>query len=730
MDKNAVALFGLFPMPVCGSREGDNPVQALNLEVGLYGYTLSEELAGALRSLNEMDFRNARTRMHAVLREVSGEGSNHNVLFAKFPYSTPDQWDYLARRLIACAMNALSMPPVKPVVLESGLLVDTALFDPAEFGVDPVTQFAVPEMKASENVKAEFRRITPLKILEAGFPHVLVGRVSALLARGSSLSAAERAFIEEVRSLGNPERPARVFRETLPIVHSFFGNDREYIAGLLKGATDLLRIAVYMSNPAADLSLAEPSRFSLRTSQRKTLLGLLDGIGNAAEDMLRHREMWLRLGERLNPGTAANTARYPNAERAFHLLRNTPERIPSFNRTIERGFGYDPLDTDVEAAFRALASRPGEALRRMDRMLRECGEPALSVIAGAAERAGLRSVFSARAYLRSRLMDGDRRGLRSFSIKGKTNRFKTVEDKRTLIEPELLRAAENSLNESLNSRLRELPSMGRVYVDPELRHRIMPVNRRGDSASASPVTKGSAYPMDLENLPVLRLFVHWTGNVDVDLSLNVYDENWTMLQSMGFYNTSGTGIVHSGDVQDAPEGASEFIDVELRKLPARARYLVPSVISYRGDGFNTFPCYTGYMGRDALRSGKRYEPESVLLKFDVTSATRSVQPAAFDVRDRRVIHMDLTTGGGRYMTAHSRDDKMAEAAQAVIEMRERRVTLYDVAYAHAAARGELMDNPQDADIAFTPATDIEVFEALANSDAPAPEHNAEKTFTV
>jgi hypothetical protein len=309
---------------------------------------------------------------------------------------------------------------------------------------------------------------------------------------------------------------------------------------------------------------------------------------------------------------------------------------------------------------------------------------------------------------------------RVFSIKGVKNTIMVIDDTRDHLESELIGATINILDKALQDRLSDLPSLGKVYIDPELQHRILPINRRGDSSSITPMTKGSAYPM--EDSPVLRMFVHWTGKVDIDLSMNSYDDEWKLIESIGFYNTNGDAFAHSGDVRNAPKGASEFIDVDFSKLKSHVRYLVPSVISYSGHGFDSFPCYVGYMGRDALRSGKRYEPESVSAKFNITAKTHSVQPVAFDLVEKRAVYMDITTGGGCFLTALGEQQKMAQTANALLEMRQRRVTLYDVASAHTRARGVLVNKPEEADTIFDINTDIEIFEAM--TEAPLVEEKS------
>jgi hypothetical protein len=524
-----------------------------------------------------------------------------------------------------------------------------------------MTQFAVPGVRAQDNVKYAHVQFAPFKILEVAGPAMASEWVTAYLGRGSSLSMQERDFIEELRPIVSPRRVDKVFRENLPILHSFFNapSERQYIASLISSATDALRLAVWMSDRNADLSLAEPTRFRLSTGERKEVLRILDGLKNPEEDMLRRRERWLRLGEEIRPMSEKNRIRFPNAARAFSMLRNDKKAIPSLYRVLEAGLRLGADAEKQRAALEALALRPGEAIRRLEWMLRRAGEDALPYIGQAIENSNPRLLTKLMPYLRER-MDGIKKGLnagtRAFPIKGKSNRFKIVPDNRPALKVEMLQAVLDEIQENLKERLSHQTPLGKVWIDPELYQRVLPWNRRGDTASSENVTKGSAYKCD--EAPVLRLFTWWKGNFDVDLSAVLYDENWDQLESIGFYNMHDRDrvFVHSGDIRNAPEGAAEFIDVnrkELQKKYPTARWLAMSLISFRGDAFDTFPAHAGFMGRDSLRTGRRFEPSEVVLKFNLDAPTTNILAGVWDIAENRYIPADIALNSGTYGTARS-----------------------------------------------------------------------------
>ncbi|MCM2364742.1 MULTISPECIES: hypothetical protein [unclassified Pseudomonas] len=52
----------------------------------------------------------------------------------------------------------------------------------------------------------------------------------------------------------------------------------------------------------------------------------------------------------------------------------------------------------------------------------------------------------------------------------------------------------------------------------------------------------------------------------------------TFKETVAYYNLKGYGGYHSGDIVDAPKGASEFIDLDLDVLVKKGiRYVVTSI---------------------------------------------------------------------------------------------------------------------------------------------------------
>jgi hypothetical protein len=90
-----------------------------------------------------------------------------------------------------------------------------------------------------------------------------------------------------------------------------------------------------------------------------------------------------------------------------------------------------------------------------------------------------------------------------------------------------------------------------------------------------------------ERADVLRFFAHWRQAVyrtDFDLSLLLLDDHFREVGQVSWTNLEADGVVHSGDVIDAADGATEFIDVTLADVAAK--HVVPVVLVYAGEGFD------------------------------------------------------------------------------------------------------------------------------------------------
>src|SRR5262249_43262502 len=114
--------------------------------------------------------------------------------------------------------------------------------------------------------------------------------------------------------------------------------------------------------------------------------------------------------------------------------------------------------------------------------------------------------------------------------------------------------------ETLLARFRALPPLGKVYVDAELARYKVPFALRSASKSFLTIARGSRLPLPPDG-KVVRFFLWWKNGkerTDIDLSATMFDAEFCYKDIVSYYNLKGYGGHHSGDIVDAPNGASEY----------------------------------------------------------------------------------------------------------------------------------------------------------------------------
>ena len=253
-----------------------------------------------------------------------------------------------------------------------GFMLSDALGDPS---LVVLPQYETQPRPALEQLPA-LEELSALRWIDLGSKHEFDALFTQLAGANGALSASDREILcwfAAHRPVG-PLLPASIpQKETLALLAATLP-DATPLLPHVRTATDVLRLAVALSD--GDVSLAEPTRFrNFSKRERRFLLGCLERTGETrTEDMLRWKERWLRLGERLHPGDFKT--RFPRALAAFDALRNgTP--IETFNARAEVAV----VMGETAATLELLRQRPGDFARRLDHALRNDRNPA-ALLAG------------------------------------------------------------------------------------------------------------------------------------------------------------------------------------------------------------------------------------------------------------------------------------------------------------------------------------------------------------
>ncbi|MBH3405240.1 TerD family protein [Pseudomonas glycinae] len=468
-------------------------------------------------------------------------------------------------------------------------------------------------------------------------------------------------------------------------------------------ATDVLRLAIALNGGDVSLATATTRFKAMKRSMRRLLLSLLDRIPNATEDVMRQAERWKRLAEVLHPGDYAD--KYPRALAAITAARRN-EAPTSFGSRVETLFAQ----RDIAELVPVLQSRPGEFARRLDATLRRATEPEPVLDAFETVAPQVSSPVLLQLLAQSRAPRPLQ--LRAFTPKGSFAKVYGIKDHRELLAPEVLARAAQICEDALVTRFSTLPPLGSCYIDPELREYRVPLAQRASSKSLRTLVRGSRLPMP--DTRFIRLFLWWKNGrsrTDIDLSAAFFDANFVFRETVAYYNLRDFGGYHSGDIVDAPEGASEFIDLDLEVLVEKGiRYVVTSINSFTQQPYCDLPeCFAGWMARADTASGEVFEPRTVFDRIDIASDTQICLPFVMDLQERRVIWADLgLTSSPRWNNVGNNLSGVSLKLRALVHTpRPDLETLFDL---HVRARGERVASPQQAQAVFAPDQGITPFD--------------------
>lgn len=187
----------------------------------------------------------------------------------------------------------------------------------------------------------------------------------------------------------------------------------------------------------------------------------------------------------------------------------------------------------------------------------------------------------------------------------------------TDVRPPVPAADRDRLIGALDAEMRRrLPAPARLLLDPGILDVALPLSGRATAAGLGVLPRGSLSKVDGEQL---RFFVYWkeTGHrTDYDLSALLLHADYRTDAWLSCTSLTAVGGEHSGDVTEAPDGASEFINLSLDRV--RSAFIVPQVNVFDGEGFEEAEeSFFGFMLRDGEQKGRPFEPRTVRMKSEL-----------------------------------------------------------------------------------------------------------------
>jgi hypothetical protein len=565
-------------VPLSDGAAGDGGTTARQLDAALLGvgFKASRELLEHVSAVAGIEY--AHTIVLAV-KELVGAQAQHNPYFRDFPHNVPDTLDFW----LDCVFEHSTYGRV-PHTYEEMLARHDELI--------PSLKDRVTVLHLGGTLDDEITRLY-LELAASPIPlgeddRVLLGEL-----------ATQRLDITP-ESVPTRENRAILNAARLVAQRPFTGIDT---------VTDVLRLAAEASG--GDVTLCEQTRFrSFRRPERRALLAALNEVAPSKfGDVGQHREAWKRLGERLHP----HEHPFEQAQDVFAVARKE-KTARSFAGQVEMAFA----DNDPDLALRILSKAPGMLLRQVDRLVRNGASGVADAVRVAVPDVSGRVLVSVLEHLSNREKPDTAR-----VFANRARKVWIADDTRPPIDTTaIVEVIEDEL-------VRRLPDFSSLTVDPELLDVVVPVSGTATEDGFGVLPRGSKLWLEGD---VLRFFVHWrqtSRRTDYDLSAVLLDENFEYRGQVSWTNLKAGGVIHSGDVTDATDGATEFLD--LHRDAFGAKYVVPQVDIFSGERFDEVAeSAFGFMSRDLDQMGKPFEPSTVRARSSMRGKGKVALPVMFE----------------------------------------------------------------------------------------------------
>ena len=671
----------------CSTRE----VAAVLNSFSSLGYTLDKDGVVAISNLSSEDLTRFYNRNYALLQKFTGTDYNHRIFYQNFPdlSGISDDEFYIRAVLHYITVSKNDMG------------------------------FMSEDIAGIERLEVHNSSKQVLKVIdeETGVK-LLINIVKDLFEGKIAISYNEEEFLlEMLRDYKNEIVLSEIpFKENMAKYVSYIlrlkGKGKlsealtENSLSFVKTATDLLRIYAILSN--GDYMLKEKTRFiSLERSIRRMFLSTLNVIAYEnpymIDDLARHEFLWKRAFEKLHVGEY--TIKYPYIAKLANMLRN--DEYTTYYGKLEQ-----VKDNQVEF-IKLLKTRPGEFARRLDMIIRNQNfdlEYTLSQFKEVANKVSTTLLIGLWEFFKNRELYPTR----IFKINGRYGSFfKEVIDLREHVDSSVVDRVIQTIEEVLKNVYSNYDFVGKVYIDENIKPYCLPINNRNASSQNKTLTFGTRVKLDEEDGNYLRFFTHFknfkgrNGRVDVDLSIEFVDETLTKGFSLSWHNMGGGrkfDSYHSGDITSAPEGASEFVDLDYKKARKYARYAIVTNSVFTGQDFADIPeCFSGVMFMpEKGKKGVVYNSEFVKYKFDLTQRGSNQSIAfAVDLETLELIWIDSPM-------SYDYDCIVASECPGVVmslkNALKTHMSLYDFFMLHSN-HFTLVDNKEEADVIISDSED-------------------------
>lgn len=701
------------------SQKEANKDQANAFEANLvycYGYVCSDELYDAISRLDNKKFKSLAKQ----IKPAHGE-----PLFKNFPETYPcnNAWELFfdaffsgkETQVLSCGCEVTKDLQINRF---NGCPICGQMFKKSE---------AFTPYKLDKNAANELLPVAQLATFED-----IAELVKQKLRSPVRLSAEDLIFLNkflvsqknETIKLLLPERiTLKETALTLAIGLSMQNEGKKEIVSAVLSKTsinvkDILRLAKGFSDRSGNLAEAinskEKIKFRLKASQKKVLLDMLAGLNGSmqsiADTMRGNLDEWKRLLYAIHAGSKAGIVK-SIADTAYNNLRG----YNSFERALANVIGAKEIYCDeLKSLF---AWKPTIILRKIDYIVRNISDKVrasdIDEIFGSVEFQQALEKSTTKILLQvARLLDyrsENETTVRTYKPAGKNNTLR-VESVSFSLEPldkKIASRISADIKAVLNKRFSEQEAFKKgekVYIGEALKTCVVPLTLNGISTGYKPLMRGTKIKLN-DSTRFIRAFTYWKGDmVDLDLSAEFY--NFSSLNdrhdvcSYTRLNSLDGAAVHSGDVRSAPNGAFEFIDIDLQGVKAKGLNKIFIINnSYSGEEFEKLDAFIGVMESENRDYAKHFDPLKVRIKHDLKGSSRLNVGFAIDLENREILVMDVNRYSKPCDNIHTLRKPIELTYLGIDAYLSTYPNLYELIKLHADACGaKIVDSVEDADI--------------------------------
>ena len=463
--------------------------------------------------------------------------------------------------------------------------------------------------------------------------------------------------------------------------------------GFIKNITDILRIYASISNASALLE-GKIKFISLPRKYRLIFIRKMDEIAlnknNIPEDMHRHEFYWKKALEKLHIG---EYQQFDTINKYVKQFRN--DDYETYYGNLEKN------KNDQDEYLRLLSSRPGDFARRIDAILRNENydvEKSLKSFENIASNISTTVLLQLWQFYKNRLPQEDNR-IVSFN-KNNKKIYLQIKDNRKLISNDIALRMLTIIEKTLEKIYEGYERIENVYVSPNMKNYALPTNSRNASSQTKTLTYGTRVPLNGRGKKYIRFFTHWKnlpkkddkeedyydGRIDIDLSIELVSEDFKDFTSVAWHNIDGGkkfSTFHSGDIVTAPEGASEFVDLDYKAARKYYRYALVNNVVFSGQEFYQIPeCFSGVMFlNNKGKKGDIFQASRVKHKFSLTQKESNHNVSyLIDLKTMELIWVDAPISGSCYNVVASKS--MGILSVLIKDLMKTRMNFYDFLMLH------------------------------------------------